>query len=61
MIEGLLLKALALMLVLEGLLPLIAPGIWKDTFRRMVAMRDGQVRFMGLISLAIGTLLLLFA
>jgi hypothetical protein len=46
--------ALALMLVLEGLLPLIAPASWRDMFRRIVELSDGQIRFMGLVAIAIG-------
>ena len=49
-----LLIALALMLVLEGLLPFLAPGVWRETFRRLVALSDGQIRFVGLTSMLIG-------
>jgi uncharacterized protein len=49
----------ALMLVLEGLLPLFLPARWKETFRRMIELRDGQVRFFGLLSIAVGIVLLL--
>lgn len=48
--------ALALMLVLEGLMPLLAPAAWRDMFRRLLALSDGQIRFVGL-SLVIGGLL----
>jgi len=54
-----LLIALALMLVLEGLLPFLAPGVWRETFRRLVALSDGQIRFVGLTSMLIGLLLLM--
>ncbi|HQN65330.1 MAG TPA: DUF2065 domain-containing protein [Methylophilus sp.] len=53
-----LLTALGLMLVLEGLLPLFAPRAWRDTFRRMIDLKDGQLRFVGLISLLGGFLLI---
>jgi len=46
--------ALALVLVVEGLLPLLAPRAWRDTFRRLVEMSDGQLRFIGLASIALG-------
>ncbi|MES2546811.1 MAG: DUF2065 domain-containing protein [Pseudomonadota bacterium] len=52
-----LITALALMLVLEGILPLIAPQAWRETFKRMVALKDGQLRFVGLFSIAGGALL----
>ena len=54
-----LLIALALMLVLEGLLPFLAPGIWRETFRRLVELSDGQIRFVGLTSMLIGLFLLM--
>lgn len=54
---GTLVTALALMLVLEGLLPFLAPGLWRDTFRRIIEMSDGQIRFVGLTSMAAGLLL----
>lgn len=40
--------ALAMMLVLEGLLPLLAPSTWREMFRRMLDLSDGQIRFIGL-------------
>jgi len=52
--------ALALMLVIEGLLPLINPTLWRQVFARMLAMTDGQIRFVGLSSILAGSLLLLF-
>jgi uncharacterized protein YjeT (DUF2065 family) len=55
----LLFGALALMLVLEGLLPFLSPTTWRTMFERATRMSDGQIRFIGLISLLAG--LLLFA
>jgi uncharacterized protein YjeT (DUF2065 family) len=49
-----LLAAFALLLVVEGLLPLAAPRLWRDTFRRLVELSDGQLRFIGLASIAAG-------
>jgi uncharacterized protein YjeT (DUF2065 family) len=54
-----LLIAFALMLVLEGLVPFLAPGVWRDTFRRLVELSDGQIRFVGLTSMLIGLFLLM--
>ncbi len=56
-----LLTAVGLMLVLEGLLPFIAPQAWRDTFKRMIELKDGQLRFVGLISMSGGLLLLLLS
>ncbi len=55
-----LLTALALMLIIEGLLPFLAPGRWRETFRRITELSDGQVRFVGLTSMLCGVLLLAF-
>jgi hypothetical protein len=56
-----LLPAFALMLVIEGLLPLVSPGTWREMFERATRMRDGQIRFVGMVSVAVGLLLLLLA
>jgi uncharacterized protein YjeT (DUF2065 family) len=53
-----LLLALGLMLVIEGLLPLVAPHIWRETFRRATELADGQLRFVGITSILIGVALL---
>ena len=55
------LPALALMLVIEGILPFSAPRAWRETFRRLIEMTDGQIRFAGLMSMMIGLVLLYFA
>ncbi|HEV2431751.1 MAG TPA: DUF2065 domain-containing protein [Burkholderiales bacterium] len=55
------LMALALMLILEGVLPFLAPNLWRDTFRKITQMTDGQIRFIGLSSMIVGLLLLLWA
>ena len=55
------LLALALMLILEGVLPFLAPQLWRDTFRRITQMSDGQIRFVGLSSMLVGLLILLWA
>jgi uncharacterized protein YjeT (DUF2065 family) len=54
-----LLQAFALMLIIEGLLPFVAPSVWRETFRRVTEMADGQIRFIGLSSLVIGMILLM--
>ncbi len=53
--------AFALMLVIEGALPFLAPKVWRDTFRRITQMTDGQIRFIGLTSMLVGLLVLLAA
>jgi len=54
-----LLLAVALMLVLEGLLPFLAPHIWRDAFRRLTELSDGQLRFLGISSMLVGLILLM--
>ncbi len=46
--------ALALVLVIEGLLPMIAPQRWREMFRQILQMQDGQIRFFGLVSVLLG-------
>ncbi len=57
----LLLGGIALMLVVEGLLPFFSPGAWRRMFERVTQMSDGQIRFLGLASMGAGLLLLLVA
>lgn len=49
------------MLVFEGLLPFIAPQAWRDTFKRMIELKNGQIRFVGVVSIIGGLLLMLLA
>ena len=51
--------ALALMLVIEGLLPFFSPARWRALFQQVLALSDGQLRFMGLCSIGLGLLMLL--
>lgn len=53
--------AFALMLVIEGLLPFLMPVVWRETFRRLIEMSDGQIRFIGLSSMLVGLFLLYIA
>lgn len=55
-----LLTALALVMVIEGLMPLISPGRWREVFSRILALSDGQIRFIGLASIALGLVGLLW-
>jgi hypothetical protein len=51
--------AFGLMLVLEGILPFMAPEIWRRTFRRLIDFSDGQLRFMGLASMLGGLIMII--
>ena len=52
------LAALGLALILEGLLPFIAPRAWRQAFTQLMQMADGQLRFFGLVAVGGGLLLL---
>jgi uncharacterized protein len=56
--ESTFLVAFGLMLIIEGAMPLIAPKLWRDTFKRLIEMADGQIRFLGLLSAGSGLVLL---
>jgi uncharacterized protein len=51
--------ALALMLVIEGVLPFVSPGAWRKVFERAIQLSDGQIRFVGLSSMIVGLVALL--
>ncbi|MEO6293549.1 MAG: DUF2065 domain-containing protein [Burkholderiaceae bacterium] len=50
--------ALALVLVIEGLMPFLSPSGWKRAFAQIIQFSDGQVRFFGLCSVLLGLFLL---
>ena len=52
------LLGLAMMLVIEGMVPFLLPELWRDTFRKLVALSDGQLRFVGISSMLAGIVLL---
>jgi uncharacterized protein YjeT (DUF2065 family) len=52
------LSAVALMLVAEGLLPFLSPSSWRRVFERALEMSDGQIRFLGLVSVLCGLAML---
>ena len=56
-----LVAAVALMLVIEGILPFTAPRVWRDVFRKLTEMTDGQIRFAGLSSMMVGLVILFLA
>lgn len=52
------LLGLAMMLVVEGMIPFVSPGLWRETFRKLVTLTDGQLRFVGVTAMLSGLLLL---
>ncbi|MHB1352829.1 MAG: DUF2065 domain-containing protein [Thiobacillus sp.] len=55
------LTAVGLLLLFEGLLPFAAPALWREGFSRMLALRDGQLRFIGATSMLGGVVLLMLS
>jgi uncharacterized protein YjeT (DUF2065 family) len=56
-----LLLAFGLYLVIDGLLPFVAPRFWRNVFLRLTTLGDGQLRFIGLSSMIVGLgLIILF-
>ena len=51
--EGLL-AAAAFVMILEGLLPFVAPRLWRETFAKLVELSDGQISFVGLVAILVG-------
>lgn len=45
---------MALVLVIEGLLPFLNPAGWRRVFEQALSLSDGQLRFMGLTCILIG-------
>jgi len=57
-VQASLFTAVGLMLVLEGLMPLLLPQSWREAFQRLMTFNDGQLRFVGLLSVLAGLLLI---
>lgn len=53
-----LVTGLAIFLIAEGLLPLVAPRAWREVFERVLRFSDGQVRFFGMVFVLLGVLML---
>lgn len=53
--------ALALVLVIEGVLPFVAPRLWRDMFRQVTELSERQIRFVGLASMLAGVVVLVLS
>jgi uncharacterized protein YjeT (DUF2065 family) len=51
------LLALGLMLIFEGLMPMVTPLRWRRLFEQLLQMQDGQIRFFGLFMVLAGLIL----
>ncbi len=48
----------AMMLVIEGMMPFLFPALWRESFRKLLSLTDGQLRFIGIASMLSGVLML---
>jgi uncharacterized protein YjeT (DUF2065 family) len=54
------LTAVALLLILEGMLPFVGPGRYKQLVVQIASLSDNQLRTVGLVAMIAGLLLLFF-
>ncbi len=54
------LTAVALLMIIEGMLPFVGPGRYKQLVAQIARLGDNQLRTFGLISMIAGLLLLFF-
>ncbi|MCG6933779.1 MAG: DUF2065 domain-containing protein [Gallionella sp.] len=52
------LLGLAMMLIVEGMIPFVSPELWRETFRKLLTLKDGQLRFVGMTAMLSGIILL---
>jgi len=50
--------AISLVMIIEGLLPFVAPGRWREVILNVAQSNDRQIRIIGLISMLSGLALL---
>ena len=52
------LTALALVLIIEGMVPFVGPGAYRRMVARMSELSDNHLRTVGLVIMAVGVVLL---
>tara|TARA_B110000003_G_C16419724_1_gene445724 strand:- start:457 stop:642 length:186 start_codon:yes stop_codon:yes gene_type:complete len=57
-LQDILLIAIGLVFIFEGIFPLALPELWRNAFSKVVKFRTGQIRFYGLLSVLIGIIIL---
>ena len=55
-----LLTALSLVMIIEGIMPFVAPARWRELIIQVAGLDDRALRRMGLVSMGLGLLLLLW-
>ena len=53
------LTALALLLVIEGVLPFAVPRMYREMMQRLATREDRNIRIMGFLSLLAGTIIMI--
>ncbi|MAR99936.1 MAG: DUF2065 domain-containing protein [Nitrosomonadales bacterium] len=56
--QDILLIAIGLVFIFEGIFPLALPELWRNAFSKVIKFRTGQIRFYGLLSVLIGIIIL---
>jgi len=59
MMQQILITALGMMLVFEGLLPFVFPELWRKTMQQATELPEMQLRLMGLTSIIMGAFIIL--
>lgn len=54
----LLVKAIALVFILEGILPIVAPAKWRAMMSRIISKEDRKLQFFGSCSMLFGLIVL---
>jgi hypothetical protein len=55
-----LIPALALVLVIEGMLPFLSPRGWRDAMSQASQLPDNVLRTLGFVSMMVGVIILYF-
>jgi hypothetical protein len=58
MFETVLISAIALVFILEGVLPFLFPNIWRNMMAQAIELTENQLRLVGLSSMIIGLVIL---
>ncbi len=54
-----LLVGVSLLLIVEGVLPFLAPSVWRKIMEKAIASSDFNLRIIGAVSMFLGLILLL--
>lgn len=54
-----LISAIALLLVMEGILPFLSPALWKRSMLQLAGQSNRALRIMGLVSMLLGVIILI--